>query len=453
MEYDLIVIGGGPGGYTAAIRAAKLGMHTALVERRELGGTCLNRGCIPTAAMLHSAGLYRQMRESERFGICAAGVSVDYPKLLAYRQETVQTLVQGVEQMLDLAGVVRLSGTGTLLPDRRVRVTSEDGVTVLAAKNILLATGSKVRVPDIPGIDLPGVADSDGALAWESIPESLTVIGGGVIGVEYAQIFADLGSRVTLLGTRARLLPGMDREIGQSLKMVLKKRDVDVRTGVTVERIEQDGKLLRCAFMEKDQETETVSQRVLYAMGRVPYTEGLFAGAAPEMNNGRILVNGHFETAIPGVYAIGDVTGGPQLAHLAMAQGTVAVERMAGLAPSVDVDTVPYCVYTDPEIVSVGLTAAEAREKGIPVRVGKCVMGGNGRSVVSREERGFMKLVTGAETGRLLGAQLMCARAGEMAGELVSAISNGFTAQQLLRAVRPHPTYNEALSEAMRITE
>ena len=168
------------------------------------------------------------------------------------------------------------------------------------------------------------------------------------------------------------------------------------------------------------------------------------------MDDGRVLVNEYFETSLPSVYAIGDVTDGPQLAHLAMAQGTVAAEHMAGLAPSVDIGTVPYCVYTDPEIASVGLTEAAAREKGIQVHIGKCIMGGNGRSVVSREERGFMKLVTDGETGRLLGAQLMCARAGEMAGELVSAIANGFTAEQLLRAVRPHPTYNEALSEALR---
>ena len=449
-QFDLVVIGGGPGGYTAAVRAAKLGMRAVLIERQELGGTCLNRGCIPTAAMLHSAGLCRQLRESERFGICAEGVSVDYPKLLAYRRETVQMLVQGVEQMLDIAGVARLSGTGTLLPGRRARVTSEDGDTVLTGKNILLATGSKARVPDIPGVDLPGVADSDGALAWESIPDSLTVIGGGVIGVEYAQIFADLGSCVTLLGTRARLLPSMDREIGQSLKMVLKKRGVDVRTGVTVERIERDGELLRCRFTEKEEKKTVTSQKVLYAVGRVPYTDGLFEGAAPEMAGGRIAVNEHFETSIPGVYAIGDVIGGPQLAHLAMAQGTTAAERMAGLAPSVDVATVPYCVYTDPEIVSVGLTEAQAKEKGVPVRTGKCVLGGNGRSAVSREERGFMWLVTDRETGKLLGAQLMCARAGDMAGELVSAVSNGFTAEQLMRAIRPHPTYNEALSEALR---
>lgn len=450
MEYDLIVVGGGPGGYTAAVRAAKLGLTVALIERRQLGGTCLNRGCIPTAAMLHSAGLYRQARQGERFGICASGVAVDYAKLLSYRQETVETLVRGVEQMLDLAGICRFSGTGTLLPDKRVKVVSDGTETVLAAENILLATGSNARVPDVPGMDLPGVEDSDGALAWESIPESLTVIGGGVIGVEYAQIFADLGSRVTLLGTRTRLLPSMDREIGQSLKLILKKRGVDVRTGVTVERIERENSQLHCTFLERDLAAETVSQRVLYAVGRVPYTKDLFADAAPEMDGSCIRVNRHFETSIPGVYAIGDVIGGPQLAHMAMAQGTVAAEHMAGAAPSVDVDTVPYCVYTAPEIVSVGLTETEAREKGIPVRTGKCVMGGNGRSVVSREERGFMRIVTDAETGRILGARLMCAHAGDMAGELVSAVSNGFTAEQLLRAIRPHPTYNEALSEALR---
>lgn len=448
MDYDLIVIGGGPGGYTAAVKAAKLGMAAAVIERRELGGVCLNRGCIPTAAMLHSAGLYRQLREGERFGICAEGISVDYAKLLAYRQETVRTLVQGVEQMLKANRVTRYTGTGTLLPGRRVKVVSGAGEEVLTARNVLLAVGSKARMPDVPGAELAGVVDSDGALAWEELPESVTVIGGGVIGVEYAQIFADLGSKVTLLGTRARLLPRMDREIGQNLKMILRKRGVDVRTGVTVERIEPKDGLLRCVFTEKQAE-EVCSQKLLAAVGRVPCTEGLFEGIAPALAGGYIAVNEHFETSLPGVYAVGDVTGGPQLAHLAMAQGTAAAEHMAGQAPSVDTGTVPYCVYTEPEIVSVGLTEAEAKARGLSVRTGKCVMGGNGRSVVSREERGFMRLVTDAETGKLLGAQLMCARAGEMAGELVSAVSNGFTASQLLRAIRPHPTYNEALSNSL----
>lgn len=449
-SYDLIVIGGGPGGYTAAVRAARLGMTAALVERRELGGTCLNRGCIPTAAMLHSAGLYRQTRDGGQFGVRAEDAYVDYAGLLAYRQQTVRTLVRGVEQTLDMNGVVRLSGVGTLLPDKRVRVVSPDGETVLRAKNVLLAAGSRARVPRFPGVELPGVADSDGALAWQTLPASVTVIGGGVIGVEYAQIFSDLGCRVTLLGTRARLLPGMDREIGRSLGMVLKKRGVDVRVGVSVERIEREGELLRSVFLEKDEPASAVSERVLYAVGRVPCTDGLFDGGVTlAARDGHVEVDERFETSEPGVYAVGDMIGGAQLAHLAMAQGTVAAERMAGRSPSVDVNTVPYCVYTDPEIVSVGITESEAKARGIPARAGKCVMGGNGRSVVTQEERGFMRLVADAETGRILGAQLMCARAGDMAGELVCAISNGFTAEQLLRAIRPHPTYNEALAEAL----
>lgn len=450
-KYDLVIIGGGPGGYTAAVQAAKLGMTVALAERRQLGGTCLNRGCIPTAAMLHSAGLYRQLLAGERFGIHAENVVLDYRQLLAYRGETVQTLVEGVERLLQMNGVARYNGTGTLLPDGRVKIVSGSGEELLQAKNVLLASGSNARVPEIPGAGLPGVVDSDGALAWESVPESVTVIGGGVIGVEYAQIFADLGSRVTLLGTRDRLLPGMDREISQKLRMVLKKRGVDVRTGVTVERIEQNGELLRCVFEEKQAVTETCSQKLLYAVGRVPCTEGLFTEqAAPALESGgHIAVNGRFETSLAGVYAIGDVVKGPKLAHLAMAQGMAVAEYMAGLAPSVDLHTVPACIYTDPEIVSVGLTEAEAKAQGVPVRVGKCVMGGNGRSVAAMEEQGFMKVVVHKETGKLLGAQLMCPCAGEMAGELVSAVSNGFTGRQLLRAIRPHPTFNEALSGAL----
>lgn len=450
-HYDLVVIGGGPGGYTAAARAANLGMNTALVERRNLGGTCLNQGCIPTAAMLHSAGLHRQFRRGEQFGICAENVRLDYGKMLAYREETVQILVRGVEQTLARNGVALFSGIGTLLPNKRVKVMSAGGETILAAENILLATGSKARVPDIPGAELPGVVDSDGALAWNALPESITIIGGGVIGVEYAQIFSDFGSRVTLLGTRARLLPGMDREISQSLKMLLRKRGVDVRTDVSVSRIEKADEQLNCIFTEKDRPDTALSQRVLYAVGRTPCFDGLFSGEIPfRVESGHIAVDSQYKTSIPGVYAVGDVIGGIQLAHNAMAQGTLAVEGMAGASPSVDGSTVPSCVYTDPEIASVGLTEAEAKGRGFSVRVGKCVMGGNGRSVVTREERGFMKVIASADTGAIVGAQLMCAGAGEMIGEFASAISNGFTVTQLLRAVRPHPTYNEALIDALR---
>ncbi len=449
MKYDLVVIGGGPGGYTAAARAAELGMMTAIVEMDALGGTCLNRGCIPTACMLHAGVLCRRTRESGRFGIMTQDVTLDYGRLLAYRSETVRTMVQGVEQILERNRIVRFSGRGTLLPGLRVRVTADCVQTELAAGAVLLATGSAARVPDIPGIDLPGVTDSEGALTWDSLPESVTVIGGGVIGVEYAQIFADLGSRVTLLGTRDRLLPSMDREISQNLKMILKKRGVDIHTGVTVRQIGREGESLCCIYAERDAEKQVLSQRVLYAVGRVPKTEGLFEGVTVNMDNGRILVDSHFMTDLEGVYAVGDAVGG-STAHLAAAQGTAAAERIAGKASSIDVDTVPDCIYTNPEIASVGLTERQAREAGYSVKVGRGLTGRNGRSAASGEERGFVKLVASVDDGTILGAQLMCACAGDMLGELVSAVSNHFTAGQLLRAIRPHPTYNEILRDAIQ---
>lgn len=448
LFYDLVVIGGGPGGYTAAAQGARMGMSVALVEMDALGGTCLNRGCIPTAAMLYAGEMFRRTREAERFGVLAGNVRLDYDKLLAYRSETIGAMVRGVDQMLEMEGIARFFGRGVLLPDKRVRVLLAEGQAQLSASNVLLATGSAARALDIPGAGLASVADSDGALAWRTLPESLTVIGGGVIGVEYAQAFCDLGSRVTLLGTRERLLPAMDREISQNLKMILKKRGVDVRTGVTVRRIEQENGALRCFYEEKGRDMQTVSQRVLYAVGRTPNTDGLFDGAGVDTDNGRIVVDSRFQTNLDGVYAVGDAIGGT-MAHQAAAQATAAVEYMAGRTASVDVDTVPVCVYTDPEIACVGLTERQARQAGHPVKTGKGITGRNGRSAVANGEHGFVKIVASAADETLLGAQLMCARAGDMAGELVSAISNRLTAGQLLRAIRPHPTYNEMLTDAL----
>lgn len=447
--FDIVIIGGGPGGYTAAIHAAKLGMTIALVEMDKLGGTCLNRGCIPTAAMLHSGESFRRMKESEQYGIYAQNVSLDYERLLGYRDETVRYLIRGVEQRLEQERIKCFSGKGTLLAGNVVRVESAAGCTELTAENVILATGSTARIPDIPGISLPGVADSDGALAWRTLPESLTVIGGGVIGVEYAQIFSDLGSRVTLLGTRERLLPSMDKEVSQRLRMVMKKRGMDIHTGVNVAKIEQIEGILRCTYVEKGVEQTADTSHVLYAVGRVPNTNGLFEGIRPLMVEGRLVVDSRYQTNLKDVYAIGDVIGGAQTAHLATAQGMAVVERIAGRTPSMDTNVVPICVYTDPEIASVGLTERQAQERGIHVKTRKSILGRNGRFAVTRGEQGVIRVLASADTGEILGAHLMCARAGDMIGELVSAVSNHFTVEQLLRAIRPHPTYNEALVDVL----
>ncbi len=454
QHYDVMVIGAGPGGYVAAIRAAKLGLHVAVVEEDRAGGTCLNRGCIPAKAMIHAAETYRSAREADQFGVETGRVSFDYGKILAYKEETTDALVQGVEQLLAGNGVDRLAGKGTLLAGKKVRVTTEEKEEVYAADHIILAAGSKPLLLPIPGMDLPGVLTSDGLFRLQECPESLAIIGGGVISVEFATAFAGLGTKVTILEALPRLVPNLDKEISQNLKMILKKRGVDIHTSASVQEVaEEDGRYV-LRFTEKEKEQEVSARYVLCAVGRVPNTEGLFAeDALPDMERGRVLVDEKFETSIPGVYAIGDLIFGMQLAHTASAQGTVVAEHLAGRSASVDLSVVPSCVYTDPEIASVGLTEEDAKEQGIPVRVGKFIMSANGKSLISREERGFVKILAAEESGVILGAQMMCARATDMIGELATAVANGLTAKQLLRGMRAHPTYNEGVGEALEELE
>lgn len=454
QHYDVMVIGAGPGGYVAAIRAAKLGLHVAVVEEDRAGGTCLNRGCIPAKAMIHAAETYRSAREADRFGVETGRVSFDYGKILAYKEETTDALVQGVEQLLAGNGVDRLAGKGTLLAGKKVRVTTEEKEEVYAADHIILATGSKPLLLPIQGMDLPGVLTSDGLFRLQECPESLAIIGGGVISVEFATAFAGLGTKVTILEALPRLVPNLDKEISQNLKMILKKRGVDIHTSASVQEVaEEDGRYI-LRFTEKEKVREVSARYVLCAVGRVPNTEGLFAeDALPDMERGRVLVDEKFETSIPGVYAIGDLIFGMQLAHTASAQGTVVAEHLAGRSASVDLSVVPSCVYTDPEIASVGLTEEAAKEQGIPVRVGKFIMSANGKSLISREERGFVKILAAEESGVILGAQMMCARATDMIGELATAVANGLTAKQLLRGMRAHPTYNEGVGEALEELE
>lgn len=454
QHYDVMVIGAGPGGYVAAIRAAKLGLHVAVVEEDRAGGTCLNRGCIPAKAMIHAAETYRSAREADQFGVESGRVSFDYGKILAYKEETTDALVQGVEQLLAGNGVDRLAGKGTLLAGKKVRVTTEEKEEVYAADHIILAAGSKPLLLPIPGMDLPGVLTSDGLFRLQECPESLAIIGGGVISVEFATAFAGFGTKVTILEALPRLVPNLDKEISQNLKMILKKRGVDIHTSASVQEVaEEDGRYV-LRFTEKEQKREVSARYVLCAVGRVPNTEGLFAeDALPDMERGRVLVDEKFETSIPGVYAIGDLIFGMQLAHTASAQGTVVAEHLAGKSASVDLSVVPSCVYTDPEIASVGLTEEDAKEQGIPVRVGKFIMSANGKSLISKEGRGFVKILAAEESGVILGAQMMCARATDMIGELATAVANGLTAKQLLRGMRAHPTYNEGIGEALEELE
>ena len=400
--------------------------------------------------MLHAAELFRTIQECGQFGISVTGAKMDFQKLLEYRNSTVEQLVQGVEQLLSANGVEALRGRGTLLPDRQVRVSFLGGDTSLSAEYVLLATGSRPKRLPILGMELPGVLDSDGLFALEELPEQIIIIGGGAIGVELAGAFSDLGTDVTLLEAQPRLLPGMDRDISQNLRMILHRRDVELHLGAKLREIRRDGGELVCTFEEKGQEKETHAPYVLCAAGREPNVDGLFArGVELELNGGFLTVDDTFQTSLKGVYAVGDLIRGPQLAHAAAAQGMVVAERLAGKEPSVDLAVIPRCVYTRPEIASVGLTEEEAKAQGLQVQIGKFLMGANGRSVISREERGFIKIISEEGSGQILGAQLMCARATDLIGELTTATANHMTVPQLLRTMRAHPTYGEGIGEAL----
>ena len=449
-RFDVIVVGGGPGGYVAAIKTAKAGLKTAVIENRRVGGTCLNRGCIPAKAMVHASSLYREMKESTAFGIEASDVSYDYRKILDYKEETTEKLCQGIEQLLKANGVTLISGKGTLEKDKVVRVVSAENEACYEAEHIILAAGSKPLILPIPGLELPGVLTSDELFRLEEMPGSLVIIGGGVISVEFASVYANLGCKVTIVEAMPRLIPNMDKEISQNLKMILKKRGIDIHTSAAVQRVEEEDGQYTCVFLEKEKEVRISAQYVLCAVGRCPNTEGLFGeGAQPDMERGRVVVDEDFRTSIEGVYAIGDLVKGMQLAHLASAQGVYVAEKLAGKEPSIDVHTVPGCVYTDPEIASVGLTEDEAKEQGLAVKSGKFIMSANGKSTITKEERGFIKVIIETDTDVIVGAQMMCARATDMIGELVTAVVNRLTAHQLLRGMRAHPTYNEAVAEAL----
>ena len=453
MKYDLIVIGGGPGGYVAAIRAAQLGIKTALIEDRDLGGTCLNRGCIPTKTLMHSAGMYHEASAFETIGICTSGLSFDFDRMHLHKNTVVDTLRDGVENLLKANHVDVIKGHGILHLNGVVEVEH----SLYEGSSIIIATGSVPSRLPIPGSDLPGVVTSDDLLENSGkFFNSLFIIGGGVIGIEMACIYSSLGTKVTIVEALGRLLPMMDRDISQNITMILKKAGVEIHTSASVTGITKtDNELLSCTFRQNEDVTEREAETILMSTGRRANIKNLFAeGATPETERGRIIVDCRFRTSIPGVYAIGDVTGGMQLAHAAEAQGIACAEYINGAAfPSVDPLLVPSCVYTTPEIACVGVTAEEAKNAGRNIKIGKYIMNGNAKTLIDNQPRSFIKLIFEEETEKLIGAQIMCARATDMISEMTTAISADLTKDDLLRALRPHPTFCEAITEAAELAD
>ena len=466
-RFDLVIIGAGPGGYTAALKAAGLGFSVAVVERERLGGTCLNRGCIPTKALLHAASVYTDMKNREVFGLKADGVGFDFSRVQAYKDDTADRYRRIIQEDFERGGIRLIMGQGTLHGDHVVEINTPEETFFIQGKYVILATGSRHIIPDVPGIGMPGVYTSRQLLEetqWKF--DSLTVIGGGIIGVEFATIFSELGARVTLVEKKDRLLAKQDRSISDGVEKALTKNGVKVICGGTVTGISKDKRLV--VDLNVDGEWRQVSSdAVLVSVGRRPQMQGLLAeDAGIAVEDGYIKISDEFKTAQDGVFAVGDLVSKTQLAHVAAAQGTYVVEKIAGLAhgtqlsvvPSgmfVVLPVVPSCIYTNPEIAAVGINEDTAHRFHMKVKCGHAFMSRNGKSIICREEDGFIRLIFEAYSNTLVGAQMMCPRATDMIGEMATAIANGLTAFQLSMAMRAHPTYSEtialAIEDAMRM--
>lgn len=447
VQYKVVVIGGGPGGYVAAIRAAQLGASVALVEKGSVGGTCLNRGCIPTKALAAGVEVIHAVRRAAEFGVTTGEVVVDFGRLMERKDQVVARLVQGVEFLLKKNRVELIRGTARLSGKGRVTVEGPEGVSGLEAENIILATGTGPARVKAFGYDGERVITSDEALKLGEVPKRLLIIGGGVIGCEFACIFSALGSKVTVVEIMPTILPLLDKEAARQMQGLLKRQGIAIKNRVKIQEVKKLQDSL-AAVLEGGEEIE--ADRVLISVGRVMSLEGLGleeAGVALG-DRGQVVVNDRMETTVPGIYAIGDITGGVQLAHVASAQGMAAADNIMGLSRAMDYRVVPSCIFTRPEAASVGITSQEAEEKGINFKTGKFPLLASGKALTMGETDGFVKILASGETDRILGVHIVGPHATDLIAEATVAMQAGFTAGRLAATIHAHPTLAEALMEA-----
>lgn len=452
MNYDLIVIGSGPGGYVAAIRGAQLGFSVAVVERAELGGICLNWGCIPTKSLLKSAQVLEYAQHAEAYGIQIAGAEADFNAVIARSRGVADKMSKGIQYLFKKNNITVIAGTGKLAAGKQVEVTDAEGnKTLYEAKHIILATGARSRVlPAIPqdGKRIIGYRE---ALTLDHRPESMLVVGSGAIGSELAWFYNAMGTKVTLVEFMPNILPVEDEEVSKQIGRSFKKAGINVLVKSTVESIDTEGELLHVNVRNKKGELEVhEAEIVLSAVGIAPNVEGIgLEEFGIEMERGKVKVDDYYRTNVEGIYAIGDIVHGQALAHVASAEAICCVEKMAGLNPEpIRYDNIPGCTYTTPEVASVGLTEAKALEAGYELKVGKFPFTASGKASAAGANEGFVKLIFNAQDGKLLGAHLVGANVTEMIAELVVARQKGLTAHDLIKTVHPHPTMSEAVMEA-----
>lgn len=450
MAKSIVVIGGGPGGYVAAIRAAQLGAQVTLIEKDTLGGTCLNRGCIPTKALLQSVDILASIRHADTFGISVEGASLDFSAVNERKQAVVKRLVAGVGSLMRKNNIQVVEGTGTLVDARTVGIQGKSDD--VSADSIIIATGSKPATVPIKGIEEPGVINTDEALELEQLPESIVIIGGGVMGLEFAQIMRGLGSEVTILEMMPQILPTEDTEIANMLADVLKKEGIEILTDAKVIGITGAGQgreVISFTITDDGPEQDRTAEKVLLTVGRDSCTDDLGVEKLDlAVDNGRIVVNERMETSIPGMYAIGDVVGGFMLAHVAMDEGKCAVENIMGANRSMDYKAVPRCTYTSPEVASVGLTETEARETYGDIRVGRFPFAASGRALILDRTAGMAKIIADPSYGEILGVHIIGPQATELIAEAVLAMRMEATFEDIAATMHAHPTLSEAVMEA-----
>ena len=448
--YDLVVIGGGPGGYVCAIKAAQLGLKTACIEKRgALGGTCLNVGCMPSKALLHSSHLYHEARHGmAAHGISVGEVTLDLDAMMDNKDKVVEGLTKGIEGLFKKNKVEYVRETGTIVAPGKVRAGDRE----LTARSIVIATGSEST--PLPGVEIDEkrVVSSTGALDLDAVPGHLVVVGAGVIGLELGSVWGRLGSEVTVVEFLDHITPGMDAEVAKNLQRILTKQGMTFRLSTKVAAIDNSGERLKVSLEPAaGGDAETLEcDTVLVAIGRRPYTEGLGlenVGIATD-RRGMIEVGDHFETSVEGIYAIGDVVRGPMLAHKAEEEGVAVAELLAGQKPHVNYDAIPGVIYTAPEVASVGRTEEQLKEAGIEYRVGKFPFLANSRARATGQTDGFVKLLVDASTDRVLGCHIIGADAGTVIGEVVLAMEYGASSEDIARTCHAHPTLEESVKEA-----
>jgi dihydrolipoyl dehydrogenase len=450
QDFDLIIIGSGPGGYVAGIRAGQLGLKVAVVERDpKFGGTCLHRGCIPTKALLHTAAVLDEIRDAGDLGIQVAEPRLDIARAQERKRKVVDKNARGIEGLFKKYKVTGLHGTGRLTGMNEVAVEGPGGATTYRTRHVMIATGSVPRDIPIAPADGKQVINSDHILELDRVPASLVVLGAGAVGTEFASIYASFGTQVTLVEMLPRILPIEDEEVSAALERALKKREIKILTNTKLTGVEQTGSGLKVKLEGKTaQEIET--ELLLVAVGRRPVTENLgleALGIEPE--RGYVPVNPLMQTVVPHIYAIGDVVNTPWLAHVASAEGILAVEHMAGLdVRPINYDHIPSCTYCDPEVGSVGLTEAKARERGYQVAVGKFPFTASGKAAILGKTEGFVKIVRETKYDELLGVHIIGAQATDLIAEACVALGVEATTEQLFRTIHAHPTLSESVMEA-----